>query len=270
MDRMNVRGRWVLVTGASSGLGLEIAKGLARDHGANLVLAARRRDRLDSLKDEIEKAFHVRVEVVPSDLAKPGEAARLFDKTVDGRDIYGAVLNAGVTYFGRAIEQDDDNFESLLATNVTSLVELSTRFARYLIARREGGGIMLVSSIAGFNPMPFQATYGASKAFVTSFGRALNQEIREQGVSVTVFAPGGIATEMLANTPGIAKQYKQGDVGIMNADECAASAIDGFLKRKDVQVPGALNRVIAMATKVAPHSIVASQIAKMYEKGLDK
>ncbi|MFO0659694.1 MAG: SDR family NAD(P)-dependent oxidoreductase [Polyangiaceae bacterium] len=267
---MNVRGRWVLVTGASSGLGLEIAKGLAKNHGANLVLAARRRERLDALKSEIESAHQVRVEVVTSDLAKPGEAARLYEQTIEGRDIYGAVLNAGVTHFGRATEQDDANFEALLATNVTSLVELSTRFARYLIGRREGGGIMLVSSLAGFNPMPYQATYGASKAFVTSFGRALNEEIRENGVSVTVFAPGGIATEMLSNTPGIAKQYKQGDVGIMDADECAASAIDGFLKRKDVQVPGALNRAIALATKVAPHGIVASQIARLYEKGLDK
>lgn len=266
MQSMNFRNKWVVVTGASSGLGLEMARILAAEHGANLVLLARRVDRMLALKSELESKHGVKVTVIQSDLSKTGEAGRVFDSITAEHDVYAAILNAAVTYFGRAVEQSDESFESMLSTNVTSLVELTNRFVPYLIKRGDDGGVMMVSSLAGGMPMPYQATYCGMKAFVTNFGRALAAEVEKENVSVTVFTPGGIATEMLNDT----KAYKPGDVGVMAADECARSALDGFKNRKTVQVPGALNRIIAVTTRMAPPSLVASQVKRMFDGVVDK
>ena len=171
---MEFRGRYVLVTGASSGLGTDIARHLASAHGANLILVARRADRLEALRVELTEKHKIDAVCIPADLSVAADVERVFDESTRGRSVYGVVLNAGVTHFGEALEQPFEAFEAMLATNLTSVARLTWRFVPYLKAQGQGGGVMLVSSLAGFWPMPFQAAYGGTKAFLNNFGHKLD------------------------------------------------------------------------------------------------
>jgi uncharacterized protein len=264
-SKMEFRSRWVLVTGASAGLGEAMARQLAKE-GANLVLVARRRERLESLASELQE-HGIEVDVLPADLCKADDVERIFSEATAKRSIYAVILNAGVTYFGEALKQSQTEFQQLLMTNVQSLVRLSQLYIPYMVEKNEQGGVMFVSSLGGFSPMPFQAAYGASKAFVTSYGQSLAEEIRDSGVTVSVFAPGGISTEMLDKS-GLSKTFKAGDMGIMSAEECGRRALSGFRCRKRVCVPGALNQVSAAAMKIVPTSLVLGVMGKMYRKAL--
>ncbi|HLM43029.1 MAG TPA: SDR family NAD(P)-dependent oxidoreductase, partial [Myxococcaceae bacterium] len=197
---LELRGRWTLITGASSGLGLELARHIAKEHGGHVVLVARRRERLETLAEELRSRYGVQAACVTADLSRPEDVERLFTEATTGRDIHAVILNAGVTYWGEAMKLGWSDFQAMLDTNVTSLVRLSTLFVPYLIERGTHGGLMFVSSVAGLIPVPYQAAYSGTKAFVTSYGQCLAQELRPKGVSVTVFAPGGISTELLVNS----------------------------------------------------------------------
>jgi len=180
--------------------------------------------------------------------------------------VRGVVLNAGVTYYGHALEQDLESFDKLLATNVSALVHLCQRFSRHFVQQQNDGGVLLVSSMAGFAPLPYQAAYAATKAFVTSYGRSLSYELKGK-VNVSVFAPGGIATEML-ELSGLDRKFKAGDVGIMSAEECARLALDGFRRRRMLTVPGASNKLMAAGMKLAPNGVLLPAIARIYEGAL--
>ncbi|NNB86148.1 SDR family NAD(P)-dependent oxidoreductase [Corallococcus exiguus] len=269
MKPMNFRGRWVLITGASSGLGLEMARLLAKEHGAHIIAVARREDRLTALKAELESAHGVQVLPLSADLTKPGDAARVFETATSGRTVDGVILNAGVTYFGHALEQQPESFDALLATNITSVVRMSQLFGAQFAKQGGGGALMLVASTAGFAPLPYQTAYAASKSFVISYGRGLAYELRKAGVSVTVFAPGGIATEMLS-VSGLDRKFKAGDVGIMSAEACARTAVEAFVHRRELSVPGVLNRFLATMMKLLPHGFMMGRSAALYEGALPK
>jgi uncharacterized protein len=196
MKPMNFNGRRVLITGASSGLGLEMARQLAHREHSDLVLVARRLDRLNELKTELESATGVRCQVIAADLSKPQDVDRVFEEATAAGEVYGVILNAGVTHFGKHFELDWSSFNNMLATNVTSVVRLVNLFTPYLINNGQGGGVMLVSSMAGLLPVPFQSAYAGTKAFITNFSLSLSEELRGELVSVTVFSPGGIDTAM--------------------------------------------------------------------------
>jgi short-subunit dehydrogenase len=261
---MNFRDKWVLVTGASSGLGLEIARALARDHRANVIAVARRKSRLDSLKTELEEKHGVQVLPLEADLSKPADVQRVFDEATSDRSVYAVVLNAGVTFYGNVLEQTHETFETMLATNVSSTVQLSKAFANHLSQNGQNGGILLVSSLSCFAPLPYQTTYAATKSFITSYGRGLGHELKGRGVSVTVFAPGGIDTELL-DLSGLSQKFKSGDFGIMPAERCAQLAVRALQTRRDLYVPGLFNQVLAAAMKVLPHSWVLPPIARIYQ-----
>jgi len=266
MQNMKLEGRWIVVTGASAGLGREMSIVLARDWGANVIPVARRADRLEALATEIREKHGRECLPIGADLASAHGPERVFEGATDGRDVYGAILNAGVTFSGHAIEQDHDDFERMLATNVSSQVSLSKRFGRYFADRGDGGGIMLVSSLTSMAPFPYQAAYAGTKAFLTTYGRSLAHELRARNVSLTVFMPGGIATDML-DVSGMGK-WKKGDVGVMDVEVCAREAVRGFVKRKGFHVPGFVNQLSAIALKLAPHAIAVKVIAKIYNDGV--
>lgn len=268
MERLRLAGRWTLVTGASSGLGLEMARQIARDHHGNLLLVARRSDRLAALADELRQAHGVAVECISADMCRLEDVDRTFEQATDGqRDLCAAVLNAGVTYFGEALEQSLESFLGVLHTNIVAKVRLVHRLAPWMQSHRPDGAIMLVSSVAGFSPMPYQAVYGGSKAFMTNFAQALIAERRGQPPSITVFAPGGIATEML-EISGLARKFKPGDVGIMDPAACARIALDGMLRRRALVIPGALNKLMSLAMRFAPRQFVSARVADLYRSGL--
>jgi len=262
---MNFRGRWVVVTGASSGLGREIARVLAVDHGANLVLVARRAPRLDELKSELEETARVAVHTIVADLSNPEDMERVFHEATAGRAIYGVVLNAGVTHFGSFDELSWADFQAMLATNVTSVVRLTTLFLPYLETRNEGGGILLVASMAGLVPVPYQTAYSGTKAFLVNFGRGLHHELEGRSVSVTTFAPGAIATEMTAGERFIPLRG-----WLMPVEPCAREAVRAFVARREIHLPGLTNRLGSVLIRLLPQRFVTARMAATYRSALIK
>lgn len=266
MKDMTLDSRWVLVTGASSGLGKEMACQLARQYKSNLILVARRADKLDALKAELEKEAGVCCHVIAADLSSPVDVDRVFEEAIAVGDVYGVILNAGVTHFGRHVELDWTAFQSLLATNVTSVIRLMSLFSPYLIRKKQGGGIMVISSMASLLPVPYQAAYAGSKAFVTNFSQSMRQEVRDENLSITVFAPGGIDTEM---TRGSKLKYFENTMFLQDVQSCASDAINAMKTRRSLYVPGALNRLQLLFSRLVPRNMVASIAQTAYRKALD-
>lgn len=266
--KFSLAGKYTLVTGASSGLGAEIARHIAKDHKGNLILVARRRDRLEALAAELTAAHGIEAHCITADMTRPDEVARAYDEAVRDREVHAAVLNAGITYFGPALDLDTEGFEQMLATNVTSVVALTQRFVRHMLPRRDGA-VMIVSSLAGTIPTTYQAAYCGTKAFLNNYGLALSQELQGTGISLTVFVPGGIVTEM-GERSGIARKFKRGDVGMMDADACARFAVRGMVARSRFVIPGALNQLNDLLLRFVPRTTTAGITARIYRDALPK
>lgn len=259
---MDFRGKWVFVTGASAGLGQELAKQLAFEHGANLVVSARRRDRLDALKAELEPKG---VQVVPvvGDMSKPDDVDRVLAEAMEGRQLYAAILNAGSTHFGHHHELEWQDFLSMLQLNVTANVRMATQLVAHMKQHRLGGGLMLVSSMTGVMPVPYQSAYSGTKAFLNAFGLALAHELEGEPVSLTVFAPGGIATEM---TSGDRFSTLRG--WLAPVDVTARAGLRALKSRTRLAVPGFMNQLGLFAFRFVPRSLVMGQLANTYKKAL--
>lgn len=262
MKPMVFADKWVLVTGASSGLGKEMAVMLARDHKANLVLAARRADKLEALSQQLQSEHKVQVQVVPVDLGKEDEAARLFEAATQ-RPLYAAILNAGITHFGHHDELPWAGFRDMISLNVIATSRLATLLVPYFEQRKEEGGLMLVSSMAGLSPVPYQTAYSATKAFLVHLGAALHHEMAPRGVSVTTFAPGGIDTEMVAG-----ERFNSLRGWLLPVDQVARSGIKALKNREFVVVPGFTYAVGSYLLRLMPQKFFMGQVAARYRKSL--
>ncbi|QJD96322.1 SDR family NAD(P)-dependent oxidoreductase [Mucilaginibacter robiniae] len=265
MNALNFNQKWILVTGASSGLGYEMAQQLARKYKANLIVAARRADKLNQLKTELEQQAGVQVKVVVADLSVPEDIDRLLQESLNGQQLYGAILNAGVTFFGPHADMPAGDFERLLQTNVVSVVRLTTELVKHFEQPGREGGIMVVSSMAALFPVPYQAVYSGTKAFIMSFVNALALEITNPQLSLTVYAPGGIATEM---TEG--EKFNDLKGWLMPVAQAAHEGLDALQQRKYNHVPGALNRIGGAFMKLMPKKFIVGQLGKTYRKSLAK
>jgi short-subunit dehydrogenase len=261
---MSFRGRWVLVTGATSGLGQEIAIQLAREHGANLVIAGRRGERLQQLERTLEAEAGVQVEPVVTDMTDLAQVETLFQRATTGRDLYAAILNAGVTHFGHHHELDWAGFQTMLATNVTSTVRLLTLLVPYLRARSDDGGVMLVASMAGLRPWPYQAAYSGTKGFLVNFAGGLSLELRGGPPSITVYAPPGVLTEM---TSGERFQPLRG--WLAPVDRAARDGIDAFRRRRHIYIPGLVNRIGLGLMYLFPR-FALGRVAATYRRALER
>src|SRR5262245_3929331 len=265
MKPLDLTSRWILVTGASSGLGRELARVLARDYGANLVAVARRRERLDELASELENQHGVSVRVVTADLAQVPQVDRVFEEATQGTPLYGAILNAGITHFGKWDELGWAEYERMHALNVTSVVRMTTQLLPYLEKRKEQGGLMLVSSMAGLVPTPYQTAYSATKAFLVHYGCGLYHEMMPRGVSVTTFVPGGIQTEM---TEGAA--FNDLRSWLMPVERCAREAVRAFREREYVYSPGFVYRWGSAVTRLLPQRFFIGRVAEQYRRSLER
>lgn len=237
-----------LVTGASAGIGEEFAKQLA-GRGHDLVLVARDRARLEALAKRLEADYGAQCEVLPADLTKTDELARV-EARAQSVDLL--VNNAGYGTFGNFAELDVDTEVREVQLNVIALMRL-THAAAGPMAERGRGGILNVSSLAGNQPGPLNATYGATKAFVTSFTEAVHEELKGTGVAVTALCPGFTHTEFQerANAPAndVPKFMWQ------EAPEVAQAGLDGVAKNRAVVIPGAVNKMLGNIAAVTPHAI---------------
>lgn len=182
-----------LITGASGGIGLELAKIHAK-HGNDLVVVARSEDKLEALKRDLEAKYNVSVTVIACDLSKPNAAKEIFDKTEGlGIEIDVLMNNAGFGGHGLFYERDLKADQAMIQVNITTLTDLTHYYLKGMVERNKGR-ILNVSSTASFMPGPLQAVYYATKAYVTSFSQAIAEEVREHNITVTALCPGTVAT----------------------------------------------------------------------------
>lgn len=257
---MNLKGQWVWVTGASSGLGLELSKQLAK-LGAHLLITARRADRLEALAVEL-RVHGVEVKVVAADMSRNEDVERALG-VAKSTPLAAVVLNAGVTHFGHHHELEWPAFEAMLRTNVISTTRVTSELVRHFQVTGANARIMLVTSMAGLMPVPFQSAYSGTKAFLTAFGTALAHELRGSPISVTVFAPGGIATEM---TSGDRFESLRG--WLAPVGDVAKEALDALAGRQPLHVQGFLNRFGLFAFRFLPRNLVMGQVGRQYRKAL--
>jgi short-subunit dehydrogenase len=229
-----------LITGASSGIGAELAR-IHAQRGGDLVLVARRQDRLEALKVELERAHGITAHLMTTDLSEPDAAPRIHDELASRRvQIDYLINNAGFGNGGFFHEQDWAKNEAMIMVNVLALAALTRQFVPDMIARG-GGRILNVASMAGFLPGPLQAVYYATKAFVVSFSEAIGNELRQTGVTVTALCPGPVDTEFIERAN---LRQAKGFARTVSASGVAQSGYDAMLQGKPIVVPGIVNKVI--------------------------
>jgi hypothetical protein len=249
-----------LITGASSGIGAELAHVFA-EHGHELVLTARREAELEALAGAIAAAGHVRPLVLPADLAQRDAVARiaaaLHSTALEPQYV---VNNAGYGLAGDVATLDRDDQLAMVDLNIRALTELSLVFADSLVRHR--GGILNVASIAGFLPGPGMAVYYASKAYVLSFSEALHEELRKQGVRVTTLCPGPVATGFQERAGLRAGGIGEGGPLALPARRVAEIGYAGFMRGKRVVVAGVANKLAVFFMKLMPHALLVPIVAR--------
>lgn len=249
-----------LITGASSGLGAEYARLFAADKH-DLVLVARRRDRLEALAKELEAAQGIRAHVIAADLADPAGVTSVIDEVNRlGLEIAYLVNNAGFGGSGAFAESDRARQLEMVQVNVTALVTLTRAFLPGMIARKRGR-VLNVGSTAGFVPGPFMAVYYASKAFVNAFTEALWYELRGTGVTATVSCPGATATEFAAVAGNERSLLFR--MGAAPAATVARQGYRAMMRGRPLIVHGLKNKLIIQSLRVSPRVAIRAVAASL-------
>lgn len=252
-----------LITGASSGIGADLARELAgRGHG--VVLVARRVERLEALAEELRAAHGVRAEALACDLTDPAARDALPERVQElGLTVEILVNNAGYGSAGQFVDLDLAAETEMVRLNCEAVVALSGAYAPQMAARGRGA-ILVVASSAGMQPIPGQATYAASKAFALSFAEALHAELGPRGVAVTALCPGPVDTEFAARA-GLADAFAQVPrFARVPSEECARAAIEGLDRGRRVVVPGLPIKAMTIAGHHTPRSVLLPLMRRFY------
>jgi short-subunit dehydrogenase len=253
----------VLVTGASSGIGAELARVFAREH-RDLVLVARSRERLEALAGELQEKHGVRVRTIASDLAVPGAAERIHRALAEeGIAVDVLVNNAGFGMRGAFVELDSRRQMEMVSVNLIALTELCRLFAPEMV-KRGAGKILNVASTGAFAPGPLMAVYCATKAYVLSFSEALANELRQSGVTVTCLCPGPTETQF-AERAGTSKT-KLFRSGVMSSAAVAEAGRKALARGADLVIPGFSNRAIVASTRFVSVRAVAGMTRRFLEE----
>jgi hypothetical protein len=247
-----------LITGASAGIGAELARVFAAN-GHRVALTARRADRLTALAKEIIAAGGAEPVVIPCDLERADAADKIAAAlAAAGVEVEYLVNNAGFGLFGAAIKLERADQLDIIAVNIRALTDLSLRFADSLIRNR--GGILNVGSIAGFLPGPGMAVYYASKAYVLSFTEALRAEFAPRGVRVTVLCPGPVPTEFQARA-GFAPGFDSTILNVSPSD-VAKQGYRGLMANKRAVLPGLGIKLVPLLLRVFPRGFILAAVAR--------
>ncbi len=254
-----------LITGASSGIGEVFARRLAT-RGRNVLLVARSEDKLITLCNELGRSNSIRAQHVALDLSKADSAARLFEETKRrGLTVDMLINNAGFGSFGDFAKQDLDRELNMIDLNVKSLVELTYRFLQPMRERKQGS-IINVASTAGFQAVPFMATYAATKAFVLSFSEALWEENRTHGVRVLALCPGVTDTNFFEAARGKRPPARTAQT----PEDVVDTALRALARGKSHVVSGWTNRAMMEAERLAPRTLVTRMAGRMMRNQYDE
>lgn len=249
-----MKNKYALITGASAGLGVEFARQLA-EKGYNLVITARREDRLKKLKSELQRSLNVKVEIIPADLSKPGDVKKLSAIIHKKKIIIDYLVNnAGYGYYGDLTDKKYPEWENMIHVNLNALVYLTLEFLPQMKERR-AGNIMFVSSVAGFMAVPYFSMYAALKASVLHLGEALAEELSGTDVKLSVLCPGSTATEFfnVASNGAEIRQTK----GMADPADVVRQGLLGLESGKYVIVPGLLNKIQVFILRVTSRRFIA-------------
>jgi short-subunit dehydrogenase len=253
---MNQNQKTALITGASGGIGYELAKLFANDH-FNLVLVARNEDKLAEFADQLQRQFAISVKTVALDLSAAPAPQFLFDQLkTEGITVDVLVNNAGYGSFGEFANLSLENALGQINLNITALTALTRLFLPAMVERRSGK-IMNVASTAGFQPGPLMAVYYATKAYVISLSEALANELKSTGVSVTCFCPGATGTNF-ASRAGNDKTRLFQQVKPMDVKIVARDGYRGLMKGKTLVISGMRNWMVAESVRFAPRKLVTA------------
>lgn len=238
-----------LVTGATSGIGYELAKLFAQD-GIHLVLVARRAAQLTVIQADLEQQYGIRVTCFARDLSQAGQAAALYQQCHDqGVVVDYLVNNAGFGAYRDVVQEPASTYEGMLTLNVLALTTLSTLFAQDMVRRRQGR-ILNVGSTSAFQPVPHMAVYGASKSYIMHFTEALHAELRGTGVTATVLSPGVTATGFLERAAMGSWAPAQG--ALPTAAAVAKVGYRALQQGRLNVVPGLKNKLLALSISLVP------------------
>jgi len=252
-----------LITGASEGIGHELAKRFA-EHGHHLVLVARSEEKLKRLAGEISSAYGVRVSSIAQDLSVPDSAPKVHRKVEElGLAIDFLVNNAGVGTYGLFAETPLEDELRMMQLNMISLTQMTKLFVRKML-KCGRGKILNVASTAAFQPGPLMAVYYASKAYVLSFSEALANELHGTGVTVTALAPGPTRTGFQKR--GVMEDSRLVQGQIADARSVAAAGYRGMMSGKTIVIPGFTNKLIPWVVRVSPRGVVTRVVRRMQER----
>lgn len=263
MQRHHSHHETVLLTGASSGIGLELARLFARD-GYRLVLVARSREALEALADELRERHRAEVHVAPADLTDPGAPERLMAELRQrGLAVDMLVNNAGAGKVGPFVDIPWPEDEAVIQLNMAALTRLIKEVLPGM--REKGRGrILNVASTGSYQPGPLTAVYYASKAYVLSLSLALRHELAPDGIQVTAFCPGATRTAFSG------RAGKRDQPGAMSAERVARIGYSGFLRGRAVVVPGVGNKLAVAASRLLPASFLARLVFRLQERVIRK
>jgi short-subunit dehydrogenase len=247
---------YVLITGASTGIGYEMAKVFARK-SYNLVLIARSEERLIKMADEFSAAYGIHTVVIVKDLALMNSAAEVFQE-IQKLNLKVEILinNAGFGNIGFFHETAFQRELEMIQLNITTLTQLTKLFAQTMVQNKHGK-ILNVASTGSYQPGPLFAVYYATKAYVLSFSEAIANELKPFGVSVSILCPGATKSEFAKNAGKVTAK------SAMEARSVAEIAYRGLMKKKTVIIPGIYNKIFIFATRILPRNISANLIRRM-------
>lgn len=249
---------WALVTGASSGLGTDFARQLAQK-GWNLVLTARRRDRLESLAEALRRDHHAEVHVIDGDLAQASFRDTLVAEATRDRQLQMVINNAGYGQQDPFLDGGYERWDSVMALNINALVDLSWRLGRHMRDHGLPSHLVNVASIGAFQPVPTFAVYAATKSFVRDFSEAIAHELASSNVAVTCICPGGTKTEFM-EAAGL-KLTRLAEKSLQSSEACVREGLNAALARRRLVVTGWLNKVATFLTRLSPRWLSA-QVAE--------
>lgn len=261
LDRKRER-ETALITGASSGIGLDLAQLMAPNF--DLIITARNQSELEKLAREFEAQHGNHVHVIPADLAKPEAPQQIFAE-IERRGLPVDILinNAGFGSYGAFAESDPRTSLDMIEVNIAALTAL-TRLTLPGMIQRKRGKIMNVASTAGFQPGPLMAVYYATKAYVIMFSEAIANELKDSGITVTCLCPGATATKFAGRAN--MEESRLFKLGAMKSKDVAIAGYKGMMAGKSLVIPGVLNKTIAMSVRFSPRKLVTAISRSLQEK----
>ena len=262
----SLKNKYALVTGASSGIGVDFAQILA-ENGCHLIIVARRLERLIKLKNTLQDRFGISVEVISMDLSLPTAPQNLYEEVIRKKvqvDIL--INNAGIGIFGNFIDIPLEREINLLNLDVINLVSITKLFLRDMV-QRNTGYVLNVASLAAYQPIATYASYCAAKSFVLSFTESLNYELKDTKIKVTALSPGDTESDFFVNA-GQKKLSPTHKKGMMKSYPVAKIGIEAMLKGKSNVIPGRINNVAAFLFRLLPRRMTMTVIDSIYMKGV--